>query len=515
MKRTIVIVLIWTSAVLLAAFIRLNGLADRPVHADEATGAKILADYMEGKNGAFDPKHFHGPVQPYLASIVARIFGQNSWTNLEILPLRLLPALLGTVMVLVPFFLRKRIGNLAALASGGLLATSPFLVYYNRMFIHETLLCLFALVCIPFLIRFIESPSRLSGFFIGTLAALMWATKETAVIVWFSWASAALVVIALNGTILSPYGLKTWILSRLKPLLIGLGAFCVTAVCLFTDFLRYPRGILDGLKTFFVYTPEAGHDKPFLYYMDLLLIPKAVGSTVFFEGALVLVGIAIFIKSFLRPAGKSLLRSRSTVLFAFVATSAAVQVIVYSIIAYKTPWLMLVPVATACLAVPALISASAEKLSGKTPLFAWIAILGVVLFQLAQAGPISAKMSIHPRNPYAYVPTLASVSQLSALLADLRAGQGINPDPTAVVGHHYWPLPWYLRGSSSVGYFDELPHAIADWPTIICLPDQFESAERTLSETHVGLPYGLRSDYPIVLYVKEEVWRRYIENNDD
>lgn len=516
MQRTVVIVFLWSSAVLLAALLRLNGLADRPVHADEATGARILAHYMQGQSGAFDPGHFHGPVQPYLGSVIARVFDQNSWTNLEIFPLRLLPVLSGTLIVLVPLLLRKQIGNLAALTSAGLLATSPFLVYYNRMFIHESLLCLYSLACIPFLIRFLESPSRLSGFFIGTLAALMWATKETAIIVWFSWAMGGLAVLSINGTLIGLSGFANWIHCRLKPLLVGIGSFTATAISLFTDFFRYPPGILDGVKTFFVYTTEAGHDKPLLYYMDLLLTPKAIGSTVFFEGALVLVGIVVFVKAFLHPKGKRLPQGHNGVpIFVFVAMSAVVQVVVYSVIAYKTPWLMVVPVATACLAIPALMTEISQKLRAKTPPFAWIAIFGVLVFQFAQASPISGKLSIHPRNPYAYVPTLASVSQLQSLLAQLRAGQGTKPDPIAVVGHRYWPLPWYLRDSPSVGYFDKLPKEIADWPTIICLPDQFDSAERLLSASHIGLPYGLRSDYPVVLYVEEEIWRRYNDYNDN
>ena len=54
------------AVVLLAAALRLPGLASRPMHADEAVHADKLGTLLEGGGYAYDPSEYHGPTLYYL-----------------------------------------------------------------------------------------------------------------------------------------------------------------------------------------------------------------------------------------------------------------------------------------------------------------------------------------------------------------------------------------------------------------------------------------------------------------
>ena len=60
----------------------------------------------------------------------------------------MLPAIAGTLLVLRAAAVARRFGDAPMLLAAALLATSPLLVYYSRMFIHESLLVLFGMLAL-------------------------------------------------------------------------------------------------------------------------------------------------------------------------------------------------------------------------------------------------------------------------------------------------------------------------------------------------------------------------------
>jgi len=52
-------------------------LSEAPLHADEAVGAKITAERLEGRGYSFDPSQFYGPALYWSASWSARLAGEN------------------------------------------------------------------------------------------------------------------------------------------------------------------------------------------------------------------------------------------------------------------------------------------------------------------------------------------------------------------------------------------------------------------------------------------------------
>ena len=133
-------------------------------------------------------------------------------------------------------------------------------------------------------------------------------------------------------------------------------------------------------------------------------------------------------------------------------------VLIYSLIPYKTPWLALnlfLPLALlAAKAVESLWRLAAEKLSAREAVAASciLAVLAGVLI----ARDTRKRAFLQPANetnPYAYAQTSEDILGLAPELADLARRSGMSNPRTAVIASDPWPLPWYLRHFSQVGYW--------------------------------------------------------------
>src|SRR5580704_10688670 len=135
---------------LAALWLRTRDLSARPMHADEANQAVKAGELVESGRYTFDPREHHGPTLYYAARVVAWCRGERTLAELDEVTVRLVPALAGTLAVLLLYMLAAPLGPWPALAAAAFLALSPPAVYYSRFFIQETLLSAFilgALVC--------------------------------------------------------------------------------------------------------------------------------------------------------------------------------------------------------------------------------------------------------------------------------------------------------------------------------------------------------------------------------
>lgn len=499
--------LFWLGILCLGLVLRLQDLSEPPLHADEATGARILADRLEAKGYAFDPSHFHGPLLSLSAMPIARLRGEVAWASLDKWTLRAGPALAGALTILTPLLWRRRLGPLGALAAGALLATSPLLVYYNRIYIHESLLALLAMLAISGLFRFLERPSHRSATLTGLCLGLMFATKETAAISVLAWGPAvAACLLWLRVRPLTPeesQALPSWQDYSTGAITLALSSLFVASLIYSHGFTRM-AGLPDAVSTFFLYETTAGHEKAAHYYLKLLLWPKFALGQWWTEGAVVLFALTACI-------GACYDRLRSTaVLFLAIATS--LHFIIYSAIAYKTPWLSLVPWAQACLLAG---FAFANFYGLKKPvlrlglLLLLMAGLGYQTWQSLQA---TVRLANDARNPYAYVPTSKDVESLEgwfrALIEELPL---LESQPPAVLGRGYWPLPWYLRDFSQVAYWPQPVASLREHLLVVVMPEEFTAAKELLGESHTGVPRGLRDNVAIMVYLRNDLWEDWLE----
>ncbi len=498
MPRTYLYALGWASIFTLALFLRLHDLVERPIHADEATGARILAQSIEGNDYKFNPKHFHGPLLQWSTQPIASVFGQNNWHELNLYTLRLSPVIAGTLLILTPLFWVRRIGAIAALTASALLATSPLLVYYSRMYIHETWLALFGILACTGLYSLLTKPNLTKALLTGTCLGLMFATKETFAISILSAALASSIGFYSHSFDVKP---STYV----KPLiLLILSSICVSAY-FYTESFRHPQGILDAIRTFFVYETTAGHEKPFTYYLKLLIWPKPSLGIWWSEGMVLILSIVAIIFTFKRnDAFKTLI--------SFLTICTVGHLLTYSFISYKTPWLMVLPWSLACL----LAGTAFTSWSTKSTISRIILILllgSSLIYQTRQSFLAGNLFANDTRNPYTYVPTSKDAPKIQNWLSQLAAmpnAQSI--EPIAVVGKEYWPLPWYLRNFETIGYWPTSVGELQNLSVIFAMPSQTKECSSLLAKTHTELPRGLRSNVSVTLYLRNDLWNQWIQS---
>lgn len=495
------IVACWICVAVTAVFLRFDDLGDRPFHADEATGAKITARRMESGVSQFDPAHYHGPLLADLAIPVCRARGETSWRTMTKTTLRALPAIAGTLLVFLPMFWRRRCGDLPVVLAAAFLATSPLLVYYSRMFIHESLLVLFGMAAL------ISLAGKPRWGIPGILIGLMFATKEAFAISLIAWSCAGILIAWENRRSVDRAGFSiVWSHYRI-PVMVAVAAAALTAVAFYTDGFRHPQGALDALRTFFVYETVGGHDKPSGYYFQLLSIPQKSGGVWWFGTPLVVLALVAFASSFRRgPDGV-----KCRILIRFLAYAAAGHFVIYSLIDYKTPWLACLPWAHVCLLAGfALAGFASRRPWVRTALVLLIAVS--VFTQFIQSRHATGRLASDDRNPFAYVPTRPDVEKLETWLKQLNhASPAGSLDSVGIIGSDYWPLPWYLRSFEKTGYWRDPPPDLDKLPLVFAMPDSTDAVMGVLGDSHVSVPRGLRAGAPVQLFVRNDIWKHWMD----
>jgi uncharacterized protein (TIGR03663 family) len=174
MSRWEVVLLVAVLAV--AATLRFWDLGSRAFHGDEAIHAGFAWQLADGRGYVHNPLT-HGPFQFIGTALVFVLFGDSDYTA------RLLPALFGTALVALPFFLRGYLGRTGAIITSLLLAVSPTLLYFSRFAREDIYVAFFTLAMFICVWRYLHQPGRLYLYLTAALLALSFATKETAYII--------------------------------------------------------------------------------------------------------------------------------------------------------------------------------------------------------------------------------------------------------------------------------------------------------------------------------------------
>ncbi len=420
---------IFFAVALLALAVRLPQLGERPMHTDEAVNAYITGELLTGGTFHYDPKDRHGPALFILAKPVAQLCGAKNFSELTETQLRLTPVLAGSAMILLFGAGVEAFGFITCLVAALLFAFAPLPLYYSRYFIHETMFVAATLVLILSGGRMLKTKSFPSAALAGFCAALMLACKETAVLHFLSLGLAAAIGWRFHAAGKMPPA-RAWLTASLT--------FLVTGILLYTWGGQNWLALADLFRAIPNLAARAGgqgHEKPFCYYAVLL-----AGG---WSGAVILGLAALGIVRALRPPRQI-----------FLAGYALLITAIYSAIPYKTPWLALnlwLPLAIlAGLAVEWLWLA-APKLSVRALILAFTVAIGILI-----GHDTRQRVFVNPadeKNPYAYAHTGEDLSRLPARLEQL-ARENNNSNPRiAVVAADAWPLPWYLRKFSQVGYW--------------------------------------------------------------
>ncbi|MBI4499323.1 MAG: TIGR03663 family protein [Chloroflexi bacterium] len=156
-----------------AAALRFWDLGSRALHHDESLHAVYSWYLYVGRGYLHDPM-MHGPFQFHATALIYFLFGDSDTTA------RVLPALFGTALVGLPYFLRSQLGRTGALATAALLTFSPVLLYYSRFLRNDIYSAVWHMTLVICLWRYLESAARRYLYLAAAALALAFATKEVA-----------------------------------------------------------------------------------------------------------------------------------------------------------------------------------------------------------------------------------------------------------------------------------------------------------------------------------------------
>ncbi len=173
------------SIMAVAAVIRFYDLGAMALHHDESLHARYTWLLYDGQGYEHNPL-MHGPFQFHAGALVYLLFGDADATS------RFLPALFGTLLVGMPFLLRKQIGMPAVLIAALLICFSPTLLYFSRFYRNEMYLSVWSFAVIICIWRYIDEQKDRYLYILAAALALAFATKEVTFIL------VAIILIFLN-----------------------------------------------------------------------------------------------------------------------------------------------------------------------------------------------------------------------------------------------------------------------------------------------------------------------------
>jgi uncharacterized protein (TIGR03663 family) len=452
------------SAVLIlvvACFLRGFCLDIRPMHGDEAVHAYKFGRLLEKNDYRYDPKEFHGPALNYFTLIPARLTGKSTYPALTESILRIVPAVFGILLVVMPLLLADGFGKTTALIAAAITAISPAFVFYSRYYIPEMLLVFFTFAVIVCGYRYVKNKNSIWALLAGVFAGLCGVTKET----WIIAFGAMIITLAITTLIRR----RIWKL-KFNHLLLGIAGVIVVWVLFYSSFFTNPAGLIDSIRSFKTYFGFAvnnqAHFHPWYYYLKLLIYNKASMGPPWTEAAVVILaglGIVLIVtRKGIDDFDKHLLD--------FLAVFIVLMLVIYSALPYKTPWCLLSfyygMILLSAVGIIAIINLLA-KVMMRVIVVAFLA--AVALDFVVQSFTASCISYTDTANPYVYAHPTKDVIKISErferISQSLPAGRE-TPIWVVCPGGDYWPMPWYLRGFKNVGWCSDvnevrLPASIA------------------------------------------------------
>lgn len=516
---------IFVVAVIFAGWLRFHQINLKPFHHDEGVNSYFLLNLAHTGQYKYDPTNYHGPSLYYFALVAVRIFGENDFA------LRLTPIIFGLITVALVWWLRRHLGLVGTPVAAFCLGLSPCLVYFSRDFIHEMIFGCATLGIIVGAWLYAESKKFVWLALAAISFGLLLTTKETAVvnIVVLIVALICAVIWDISRKLISKRQLtasqflhelkqeSALVIPSLDHTLAALVILIFIYVILYSSFFSHWQGVTDFFKSITHWTKERSnqdHVKTFWYYLGILVkleLPLLIGS--------LLAGMIIL--------------WRGTRFWLFIGAATFGMTMAYSIIGYKTPWLMIsfvILMALVC-------GYAAEQVYRLLPMILlrilWLAAVGVALIACGrmawtvnfekyddngnEAGYFAEfgkkrefKPYVDGLYGYVYAQTdreiLDLVNEIKTESARFPAKEKTG---IYVASPDYWPLPWYLRDYDRTAYTGDWPKPLGEslnisQPIVIANVSQQSYLDGAPGWRLSSRTYKLRPGVELVLFVRDE-----------
>ena len=478
--------------VLIAAVLRMWQLEIKPPHFDEGINGHFVARMWKDGYYKYDPTNFHGPLYFYFLQLGETLFGRG------IFGFRFVTGLISISTVVLVAMHRRFVGP-AAYWAAAVTAIGTATVFYSRYAIHESLFIFLQVLFVYGYFLWEEERSRravalmVTGFF-GTFTV-----KETFFIFFGTWAIAIGCVKVYErwekSRAAQPAAKKKKDKKKAAPVveegalsdttssdilsIIVMGAL---ATCLlFSGFFQNAGGVYDMFAAFKFWTKTgsgaSGHEKAVIYYFNLMKQ---------YEWPLVAALLASPLAFFVSDRRGRLL-----------ALTGIGTFIAYSIIPYKTPWLILNiqwPLAFA-LGIAAhwlwTREMPAVKLGGAA--LAAVAILASV--------PTMLRLNFRDHSkaqgePYVYVQSTMELKRVIDAVDELveRRPEERNMK-LFVLNRDTWPLPWIFSLFPNLSYGQAKDAVLTGAKLVLVDEKDRETTEARLKGRYFKLPFQIRDAY--------------------
>ncbi|MGD9580185.1 MAG: flippase activity-associated protein Agl23 [Vampirovibrionia bacterium] len=398
----------------------------------------------------YDPV-YHGPFIYYVGDLVFNIAGKHSIYLLR------LPMAISSVLALFYIFLYRRfLGNFGFVVTLSLVALSSGLVYYSDLANYEDYISTLNILGVGLLLLGVYKKKPSILFLSGVVLLILMTIKETALIAWFSIVAAFVLMnimlyIKQRPSITLKYFedflinlykgqynsiIKPYLLPCILTFIVGLVIFVV----LYSSFGGNISGVHDGLTSWMYWKntgASSGHVKKFGYYTELIYTYDFFLTFLFLSASLIII-----------------FSSRDKYKL-FITFWAITLWFVYSVIPYKTPWLIinfLIPFAIVAGIGWEIIYNIYNKFSYR------VIISSLIVIMLVNTSLVTIDVKCFryddPDNMLTYVHTYREFEEeIKALYTLVMASpDGYNTE-VSVAAPEYWPLPSYLFNFTKVGYF--------------------------------------------------------------
>ncbi len=515
-------VAVFVVAILSAAALRLPDLAGRPMHADEAVHADKFGTLLEEGHYAYDSSEYHGPTLYYLTLPSAWLQGARRYVEIDEVTLRVVPAVLGILLVAAPLGLRGFLGTWGAVLAALLTAVSPAMVYYSRYFIHEIPLVLFTFGALLGACWYLQRAWALPALVTGVSLGLMHATKETAPLALAAMGLALAVTLIIERRHgLPPHPIRRTV--RRRDGTLALVAAVVVSSVLYSSFTANPVGPLDSFRSYWIWLGRAGSDPWHIhswdYYLRLLIHFPARGTPLWSEGLILVLAAGGAAAGW----GRRGVPGTDPKVLRFLSLYTFLLTLIYAAIPYKTPWNLLGFLHGMILLAGVGAVWVVQAFRSRPGRVAISAVLVLGAAHLAgQAYSASFRFPADPRNPYVYAHTGNDVFEIVGRLEELtRAHPEGSAMPLQIITReNLWPLPWYLRGLSGVRWWNGVSDEADNAPVIVVTPEMEPALVRKLydlpppgeRELHMSIfegPVELRPQVELRGYASKTLWDEF------
>ncbi|MCF8262509.1 MAG: TIGR03663 family protein [Melioribacteraceae bacterium] len=467
------------AAAFLSLLFRIYGISERPLHTDEAVNSIKLKYLIEDGVYKYDPVEYHGPTLYYFSLIISTISGVEKFEEINEIILRAVPVLISLILFWVLYLVKDSLEKSTIYISTVLIMVSPYFNFYSRYYIHEMPFAVIAFLLIGSLFNQFRSAKISWSVSTGVFAGLLFATKETSLIVFFAL-FVAIVSLRFHKAI------------NLKLLLVSLTSFFVTAVVFFSSFFSNLQGALHSIialeNYFFKSAMNTEHIQPFYYYTKLL-------SYNYFKGLIISeVFVLIFAVIGIILVFRKAERSPNILLIKFISIFTIVYWIILSAIPYKTPWNILIGWIGLLIISAHGITYTYNFIRSRNLriVFTVIVITNIFYFGF-QTYLTSYKYSSESDNPYTYSQPTTEIYELTGEIDNILRYDNMLRIAVIAEDNQYWPLPFYLRKAENVAWNSSPNSELFKFDLILAEPKYIEEITNIL--------YNLPQPGKIDLYV--------------